>query len=63
VTVQGARITVNLDIVPDEDNAYALLSAHNALGEQLAEVRVAPTFKLSSASAEAWIEGGYLKPR
>jgi len=63
VTVQGARITVNLDIVPDEDNAYALLSAHSALGEQLAEVRVAPTFKLSSASAEAWIEGGYLKPR
>jgi hypothetical protein len=31
-------------------------------GEQIAQVRVAPTFKLSVASASAWIDGGYKKP-
>jgi len=55
---------VALRIVPDEDNPYAVLSAQDESGTQLAEARVAPTFKLSAASAEAWIENGYpAKPR
>ena len=58
------RIRVALRIVPDEDNPYAVLSAQDESGTQLAEARVAPTFKLSAASAEAWIENGYpAKPR
>lgn len=63
VTAQGARITANLDIVPDEDDPYALLTALDDGGEQLAQVRVVAHFKLSAASAQAWIEGGFSKPR
>jgi len=63
VTVRSATISVTLDIVPDEDDPYALLSAHDEVGEQLAQVRVAPTFKLSRDSAAAWIEDDYRKPR
>lgn len=65
VTARSARITVSLDIVPDEDNPYALLSAHpeaEESSEPLARLRVAPTFKLSRASAVAWAESGFQKP-
>lgn len=55
----SGRIRVALQIVPDEDNPYALLSAQDESGAQLGEARVAPNFKLSAASAEAWIESGY----
>ena len=55
-------ITVNLDIVPDEDDPYATLSAIDAYGEELGRVRVAPTFKLTPSSAADWIESGYRKP-
>jgi hypothetical protein len=62
VAAQSARITVSLDIVPDEDNPYALLSAHDELGEQLAQVKVASSFKLNRASAVQWVESGLGKP-
>jgi len=62
VTANAARITVSLDIVPDEDHPHALLSAHDETGELLADVRVAPSFKLSRASAVAWAESGFNKP-
>ena len=62
VESRGARITVSLDIVPDEDNPSAMLSAHDEAGEQLAQVRVSPSFKLSRVSATAWADGGFLKP-
>lgn len=60
----SARIRVALQIVPDEDNPHALLTAQDESGAQLGAARVAPTFKLSAASAEAWIDSGYAaKPR
>jgi len=62
VTARDARITVSLDIVPDEDNPYATLSAVDDGGDPLAEVRVAPSFKLNRSSAVAWAEGGFAKP-
>ena len=62
VDSRGARVTVLLDIVPDEDNPYALLSAQDQAGTQLAAQRVSPAFKLSRASATAWADGGFLKP-
>ncbi|CAN7171978.1 MULTISPECIES: hypothetical protein [unclassified Variovorax] len=57
------RIRVSLQIVPDEDNPHAVLRAHDELGAQLGEVRVAPGFKLNADSAAAWIEGDFQKPR
>jgi hypothetical protein len=63
VTVGEVRVTVLLDIVPDDDNPSATLSAQDEGGETLARMRVSPGFKLNRASATAWAEGGYPKPR
>ncbi|RZJ09681.1 MAG: hypothetical protein EOO54_21995, partial [Haliea sp.] len=54
-----ARVRVTLDIEPDEDNPSALLRAVDALGEELAQVRVAPSFRLDRASAQAWAASGF----
>ena len=62
VTVRGQRVTVALDIVADEDDPHALLSASDVLGETLAQVRVGAGFRLNVASATAWIEDDYCKP-
>ena len=64
VTLKGrsVRIDVTLNIVPDEDNPYAMLAAAGDGGGQLAQVRVPPSFKLNRASAVAWAEGGFSKP-
>ena len=62
VTAKSARISVTLDIEPDDDNPSALLSAHDESGEQLAQVRVPPSFKLTRASATAWAESDFAKP-
>ena len=65
LVVNGAsgRVTVTLDIVPDESEPYATLEARDEAGEVLGSVRVAPDFKLNMASAEAFIDGGYRPPR
>jgi hypothetical protein len=62
VAAQSGQISVTLDIVADEDDPHALLAAQDAAGEQLAQLRVEPGFKLSLAAASAWIEGGFRKP-
>jgi hypothetical protein len=63
VNTEGAAyITVNLDITPDEDEPFATLTAFDPYGEELAQVRAAPNFKLSVASATAWIDSGYRRP-
>jgi hypothetical protein len=54
------RILVSLDIVPDEDHPYALLTAvDSSTDETLAQLRVSPTFKLTRTSAEAWVASGF----
>lgn len=62
VTANAERITVKLDIIPDEDNPQATLSAFDTAGEALASLSVSPAFKLSRASATAWAEAGFVKP-
>ncbi|MDQ2778384.1 MAG: hypothetical protein M3Y32_02370 [Pseudomonadota bacterium] len=59
---EGERLRVTLDIVPDDDDPHAVLAAENVGGDPLASVRVAPNFKLTNASAAAWVEGGYGRP-
>jgi hypothetical protein len=65
VTVEtgSATLAVTLDIVPDDDNPYALLTAYDSDGAQLAQVQVAPTFKLNKESAAAWVENDFRRPR
>jgi len=62
VDAPSGRITVTLDIVPDEYDPHAVLAAQDTFGEQLAQVRVPPEFKLSVSSASAWIDNGFRKP-
>jgi hypothetical protein len=63
VTVNGreGRVTVLLDIVPDDDNPYATLSAQDEGGDTLAEVRVNAGFKLNRNTAQAWVDSGLEK--
>jgi hypothetical protein len=65
VTVNGrdGRITVLLDIVPDDDNPYATLSAQDEGGDTLAEVRVDAGYKLNRNTAQAWVDAEYEKPK
>jgi hypothetical protein len=62
VTAGAARVTVFLDIVPDDDNPSATLSARSDNDALLAEMRVAPSFQLNRSSAVAWVEGGFRNP-
>jgi hypothetical protein len=57
-----AQWDVRLDITPDEYEPYATLSAFDELGEEVAQVRVPPDFRLGVASATAWISGGFARP-
>lgn len=62
VNAAAGRLTVTLDIIPDEDDPHALLAAVDAFGESLAQVRVSAGFRLTSTSAEAWIADDFRKP-
>ena len=55
----GVRVTVSLDIEPDEENPVALLRAVDATGELLAQVKVSPSFKLDRQSASSWAGQGF----
>ncbi|HEX7646395.1 MAG TPA: hypothetical protein VF450_03175 [Noviherbaspirillum sp.] len=59
VSVAEETMTVTLDIIPDEDNPHAILAAVDVLGDELASIRVAPSFKLTRTVALNWIESGY----
>ena len=66
VTVHTAALTrwsVTLDIVPDEDNPTATLTATDATGEAHAQVNVSPGFQLNARSALAWIDADFARPK
>ena len=56
---ENGAVVVMLDIVPDEEHSYALLSARDAWDNKLAEVRVPPGYRLMRVGAAAWLEGGF----
>ena len=62
VSAKNARVTVLLDIVPDDDNPSATLTAQDEGGDELVQLRVSPGFKLNRTSATAWVESGFQKP-
>ena len=53
---------IRLDITPDEYEPYAMLSALDPFGETLAQVRVRPDFRLTNATASAWITNDFRNP-
>ena len=65
VSSGDGEIVMTLDIVVEGESPFALLAARPALepdAAPLAEVRVDTSFKLTVASARAWIDGGYRRP-
>ena len=62
VNTRTATLAVTLDIIPDEDDPYALLTAQDDDGAQLAQVRVRANFKLTRDTAQAWIDSDFRKP-
>ena len=64
VIVNGltGRITVLLDIVPDDDNPFAVLTAQDEGGDTLAEVKLEAGFKLNRQTAQAWVDAGFAQP-
>src|SRR5450830_719589 len=57
-----ARWQITLDIVPDEFEPYATLSAEDSAGEVVAQVKVSPNFKLNRQNALKWIENEFRRP-
>ncbi len=58
-TDDDLRVRVDLDIVEDEDDPHAMLTATNEqTGETIATQRVAPTFKLTESSAQTFVRKG-----
>ena len=55
------RLSVCLDITPDDVHPSAVLSAKDDGDEVRAQVRVSPAFKLNRASALKWVEGGFAR--
>ncbi|MBR0565904.1 hypothetical protein J5J83_07235 [Azoarcus sp. L1K30] len=62
VSTDDGRIDVTLDIEPDEYDPYAMLAACNANGEELARLKVSAGFRLTTASANAWVASGFRQP-
>jgi hypothetical protein len=54
----GARMRVDLDVVPDEDDPHAILTVRDDAGEITSRARVPAGFKLTAESARRWIEQG-----
>jgi hypothetical protein len=54
---------IRLDIVPDEYDPYAYLSAEDQSGNIIAKVKVAANFQLNRKSATKWIENEFRQPR
>lgn len=58
VETPAGRITVTLDIVPDEDDPHGRLTATHANGDRLAQVRVDADFRFTPTQVESWVENG-----
>jgi hypothetical protein len=53
------RVLVEFEIQQDEDDPHATLKATDeASGEQLRQIRVSPSFKLTEASAQRFVRSG-----
>ena len=61
VAVGPTRVTVSLDIEPDDDHPSARLSAKDASGQTLATQPVSPSYKLTRNSATAWVTSGFAR--
>lgn len=52
-------ITVKFDVIPDEYEPQAYLTALDKFDEELAKQRVLPNFKLTIQTAQRWVDANY----
>lgn len=62
IQVDGEHVKVDMDIIPDDDDPHAMLSAFDASGDRLGLAKVDASFRLTSDSAYAWASKGYGRP-
>ena len=62
--VEGSagRLTIMLDIEPDDDNPSATLSVKDQGGELIAQWKVDPTFKFNRITLQDWVDSGMKQP-
>lgn len=53
---------VRLQVVPDEYDPHALLTAVDDQGQTVASYRVAPNFKFTRDTMNAWVRAGFPQP-
>ena len=58
----GDAVDITLDITPDDDAPYALLTACDVFGRQLAQFTVEPGFKLNEQTARDWVGSDFRRP-
>jgi hypothetical protein len=58
MVIEGARMRVDLDVVPDDDDPHAILTVRDEAGQTVTSGRVSAGFKLTVDSARRWIEQG-----
>jgi hypothetical protein len=54
----GIWYKIVLQIIPDEYDPYAILSASGPEGD-IVKLKVAPNYKLTQATADKWVRGGF----
>jgi hypothetical protein len=59
----GRWFDVMLELVPEEYEPYAFLSAVDDGGQMVAKHRVAANFKFNRDVANAWVQGGFAEPK
>ena len=59
---EGRWYEVILELMPDEFDAHAMLSATDDAGATVAKHRVAPNFKFNRDVANEWVRGGFSPP-
>ena len=58
----GGRVTVLLDIEPDDDNPTASLSAQDEAGVLLVRWKVDAAFQFNRHTVQAWVDAGMPQP-
>ncbi len=53
----GARLRVDLDIVPDDDDPHGIVTVFDREGTVVSRARVEASFTLTSATAQRWVDG------
>ena len=59
LTHETRNYKITLDIVPDDDDPYAVLTAFDETGEAIGNSRVEAGYRFNSGNAVKWIEAGF----